>query len=598
MKLSCIYSNRPDVFPRITFNDRLNVVRAKVTRPKDSRKDSHNLGKTLLLHLIDAMLLKGIAKGHFLYDNKSLFEESIFFLDMQTNGGDYVTVRRDVVAPSKIWLKSHEAPRQDFTTLPDGSWDYASQPFKQGRAQLNAILGLTDIAKPWDFRKGVGYCLRAQGDYRDVFQLAKFSSGVHSNWKPFMAQTLGLDFRPIQAKYELDAQIKKKRELLAESPELTGVEMSTYDKLKGALEIKRAEAADARADVERFNFYQQDMEYNAELVENIENQIATSNNRVYTIDFETQKLEAALTKGVAFDPEAVEQLFEEAQTEFPSALKHGYEELVEFNRKLSTDRGRRLKEQLTALRTERRSVAEDLRLLNQRREDVLEVIQDTNTLRKFRTLQQLLTKREAEIARLQVELEQLDRAANINRGINELKQQRAEQVELTSAAIREGSELYSQIRSEFSRTLKAVIDVPGNLSTSINADGNVEFEAALLQSGATDITTSEDKGTTYRQLMCCAFDMALLSAHTNGSFYRFVYHDGVFEAMDDRKKLKLLDVIRDLTERLGIQYILTVIDADIPRDANDDVVPFREGEIVRELFEGSDQGRLFRMPKF
>ena len=64
------------------------------------------------------------------------------------------------------------------------------------------------------------------------------------------------------------------------------------------------------------------------------------------------------------------------------------------------------------------------------------------------------------------------------------------------------------------------------------------------------------------------------------------------------KKLKLLEVVRDLTDRFGIQYILTVIDADIPRDDNGEIVPFKEGEIVRNLYEGADQGRLFRMAKF
>ncbi|MCK4660387.1 MAG: DUF2326 domain-containing protein [Phycisphaerae bacterium] len=596
MKLSSIYSNKPAVFPRIDFNDRLNVIHAKVTRPKESDKDSHNLGKTLLLHLIDFMLLKGLTKGHFLHDNKERFEGFVFFQELQTNNGKYVTIRRGVDRATKIWLKLHDAPGQDFSR-PEELWDHAELAIAPARTRLNSALGLHDIDDKWDFRKGLGYCLRAQGDYRDVFKLAKFA-GKHKDWKPLIAHLLGLDWHPIQEKYDLDDQIDTKKRLRAESKQLTIADGDVYDKLKGALDIKRAEADEAKADIDRFNFYQQDMKFNAEVVEEIENKIAASNDRLYTIDYEVNKLEEALSKGIAFDPDAVQRLFEEAHAEFPDALKRDYNELLEFNRRLSTDRGRRLGEQLTALRGERKSVAAALRQLNQRREDVLQIIQDTDTLNKFRKLQHLLVERETEIARLQAELEQLDRVAQIDKGIRELEHQREKKIEAIDSVVRAGSDLYSGVRSEFNRILKAIIDVRANLSTSPNKNGNVEFEAALLKSDTTDVATSEDRGTSYRHLMCCAFDMALLSAHSGGSFYRFVYHDGVFEGLDNRKKLKLLELVRDLTDRFGIQCILTVIDADMPRDDNGDIVPFEEGEIVRELFEGANEGRLFRMPKF
>ena len=210
----------------------------------------------------------------------------------------------------------------------------------------------------------------------------------------------------------------------------------------------------------------------------------------------------------------------------------------------------------------------------------------------------MLVGRESEIARLQAELEQLDRVAQIDKDIRELERQRVEEIGSIDATVRSGSTLYSGVRREFNRILKTVIDVPANLSTSINKNGNVEFEVALLKADAAGVATSEDKGTSYRHLMCCAFDMALLTAHTSSSFYRFVYHDGVFEGLDNRKKLKLIETIRDLTDRLGIQYILTVIDSDMPRDEQDKIVYFDKQDIIRELHEGSDEGRLFRMPKF
>ena len=62
MKLVRLYSNRPSAFMPIAFNGvvdtDLSVIFARITRPKDSRRDSHNLGKTILISLIDFLLLK------------------------------------------------------------------------------------------------------------------------------------------------------------------------------------------------------------------------------------------------------------------------------------------------------------------------------------------------------------------------------------------------------------------------------------------------------------------------------------------------------------------------------------------------------------
>lgn len=91
------------------------------------------------------------------------------------------------------------------------------------------------------------------------------------------------------------------------------------------------------------------------------------------------------------------------------------------------------------------------------------------------------------------------------------------------------------------------------LSVSPNQAGHIEFKAEILD--GID-STSADLGHTYRKLLCVAFDMAVLRAHVDDRFPRFVYHDGVFESLDDRKKENLLGVIRRYAE-LGLQPIIT-----------------------------------------
>lgn len=132
MKLSQLYSNNPRVFPAIAFNGiddmEISVVFAKVKKPKDSHKDSHNLGKTLLVDLIDFLLLKEISglPNHFLSKHKILFADWTFYLELQTTKGQFVTVRRTVKDPTKIAFKIH--PKRLKISTPNGDgptqWDH------------------------------------------------------------------------------------------------------------------------------------------------------------------------------------------------------------------------------------------------------------------------------------------------------------------------------------------------------------------------------------------------------------------------------------------------------------------------------------------
>jgi uncharacterized protein YydD (DUF2326 family) len=88
-------------------------------------------------------------------------------------------------------------------------------------------------------------------------------------------------------------------------------------------------------------------------------------------------------------------------------------------------------------------------------------------------------------------------------------------------------------------------------------------------------------------------DLAVLRAHLNDKFPRFVYHDGVFESLDDRKKENLLSVIRQYAD-LGLQTIITLIDSDLPT-RSDSLPVFIDDEIILKLHDENEQGHLFKI---
>jgi uncharacterized protein YydD (DUF2326 family) len=152
--------------------------------------------------------------------------------------------------------------------------------------------------------------------------------------------------------------------------------------------------------------------------------------------------------------------------------------------------------------------------------------------------------------------------------------------------------LFSQIRLFFNEIVEEVIDRKALLSVSPNTLGHLEFKAEILDGSGN--ATSADLGYTYRKLLCIAFDLAVLRARLHDKFPRFVYHDGVFESLDDRKKENLLAVLREYAG-LGIQPIITLIDSDLPPRNEDAGQVFDQSEIVPTLHDESEQGRLFKM---
>lgn len=597
MKLSKLYSNNDAVFKPIYFNEGFNVIYGKVNRPKDINKDSHNLGKTLLISLIDFMLLKGLAKGHFLYDNKSKFRNMEFYLEILMNSGKYLTIKRSVERNSKISIKSHSEKHQNFTMLDDADWDESMIPIKKAVKKVDSCLFL-DAIKPWNYRNGVSYFLRTQSDYLDEFQISKYSKGKHVEWKPYLAKILGFDDKLLQKKYEFDETIEKRKEYKAEFEKRLATKADEYDKLKGAIEVKQSELKEDSEQLDKFDFYENELKINVELAEKIESEISELNDNLYNVNYEIGQIQQSLSNKVNFNFSEIEELYKEVKIYFKDELSKSYEELVAFNNSLYEERHKFLKDRLQELQEEKEKIVPRLKELNQQREDYLKILRGEDTFSKFKSLQKHTVRREAELIRLQTELDSLNSAAVIQKEIEEYQNEQKKLINKIDDLRKKGNPTYSAIRLSFNKIINEVLNLPALLSTRLNDEGNLEFEANIVKDEETGLITSQGKGTSYRKFLCAAFDLAVLKTYHDKSFFRFVYHDGMLEGLDNRKKIIFLALVRRFCEEFGLQYILTVIQSDLPRDVSDNVIPFESGEIIRQLHDEGDTGRLFNMPSF
>jgi uncharacterized protein YydD (DUF2326 family) len=142
----------------------------------------------------------------------------------------------------------------------------------------------------------------------------------------------------------------------------------------------------------------------------------------------------------------------------------------------------------------------------------------------------------------------------------------------------------------FSGQLKDVLGRDAIFSVSLNGEGNLEFRTDFVDGN--ELSTSEADGTSYKKLLCVAFDLAIVRAHLEGAFPRFVFHDGIFELLDPRPKTNLLNSVRAYTD-LGIQSIITVMDFELPTSEEDSDAGLNEDDIILRLHDDGEQGQLF-----
>lgn len=594
MKLSRLYSNKPDKFTRVDFVSGLNVVLAEIRLPENRQKDTHNLGKTTLGRLLDFGLLAKRDPNFFLFKHLDLFGDFVFFLEIELLDGSYVTVRRSVSEASKISFKKHQDRYQDFSPLPESEWDHWNVPFERAVDLLDGLLDWR-VLNPWHYRKGLGYLLRSQDDFREVFQLRKFSS-KHSDWKPFLAHVLGFDAHLVALLYEKKEELEEKKATEQSLQRELGGSIEDISKIEGILLLKQQEAEKKQKLLDAFDFRTYDKDATKLLVEDIDQRIADLNSERYSLNLSRKKILASLQEEqILFNTDEAKKLFEEVGVLFQGQIKKDFDQLLAFNKAITEERRAYLQEERAEVDAALKHVNSELNALGKRRSELLSHLNDSDVFNKYRQVSNEIVILRADITSLGRQRDFLHRLQELRADLRMLTEECGRLQTQIEADVQEKNSdktsLFSTIRLFFNEIVEEVIDRKALLSVSPNRQGHLDFKAEILDESGN--ATSADSGHTYRKLLCVAFDMAVLRAHLGDKFPRFVYHDGVFESLDDRKKENLLSVIRRYAD-LGIQPIITLIDSDLPKRA-DDAPVFSEDEIVVLLHDENEQGRLFKM---
>ena len=583
MRLVRVFSNKN--FINIKFDEHFNVVLATI-QDLVNKKDTHNLGKTSLVRVIDFLLLGEFSKKKGLLSNP-IFSGQVFYLEILLNSGKYLVIRRSIDSATKISFHIDDVPLNGFVA--PTSWDDEDVAFDKAKDKLNEYLGF-DVVTQWTYRKSVTYFLRTQQDYLDVFQLGKFK-GSHSDWKPFVFDLLGFDGELIAKKYDMEEQIAERQKNYIAIKNEANVDPEEKDKILGMIDIKNQEKETAMSSIDKFNFYSQDKELTKEIIEDLDIRIQAINTERYRINYQIKKTEDSLRQTIEeVNLEKLQELFDDTKLFFPNELKKQYEDLESFNKAISSERKKYLKENLEKLRAEFKSVDEQIRSLETQKSEKLTILTESDSYTKFKSYQKQLSIVESELITLNEKLRLIDRSVEIQDEINRIKLQLLQSKEDIQKEI--GRQKHADFRRIFNQIIVDVVGTNAIISIKQNDQGNVEYSAEYqnLQQNS----TSESDGTTYKKLLCAAFDLSLLIHYSNKSFFRFVYHDGIFEGLDDRIKVRLLDSVKSICQQYNIQYIVSMIDSDIPKMQDGTFYPIQPSEICLQLNDRDDSGKLFK----
>ncbi|MFB2538240.1 DUF2326 domain-containing protein [Acinetobacter sp. c3-l95] len=593
MKLSKLYSNQPDKFEPIIFNEGLNFVYGDVRHPKNHQLDSHNLGKTTLALLLDFLFLAKKDSNQFLYVNFEMFENFIFFLEINLNENQYLTVRRSVTEGSKASFITHEQPNQDFRNLADSQWNHFELPFEKAKSYLDGELNLTAI-KHWKYRKLINYLIRTQDDFGEVFQLNKHR-GKDADWKPYMADLLGFDGDLARQRYDI---VKQETDIKTQIKEKNNFDEKSaseaLSKVDGRLLLRKTELSEIQEFVENFDFHEIDKQAIEQLVAEIDNQIVYLNMKEYSLKNSIFHIEQSFAEDkIKFNPNEVKALFDEVNVLFPDQVTKDFEQLIAFNKAITKERNGYLKKELAENKVELENISSQLKLLNEQRSEHLRFLKESELVNKFRESNRQIATIQADILNLEQQKENIEQILDLQ------KQQRALKLSLDDienkmqtnvAEVNNGNDnTFAKIRLYFNEIIAKVLNKRGELFVFLNNEGNLEFKAEYQDK--TGKNTSESKGNTYQKFLCIAFDLAVTRAYLGQNFPKFIYIDGVFDGLDDRKKTLLLDILREYSN-IGIQIIATTINSEIQGLAE----PLHDSEVILTLHDDGQNGRLFKMP--
>lgn len=578
MKLSQIYSN-DERFKAIVFNEKFNLIVGIV---KETKSDTHNLGKTSLVTLIDFMLLSKVSVDHIFKRYSNFFENHIFYLEILLNNKLYLTIKRGVKEPNKISFKIHSSK---LNLLNCEKWDKEDLSFTEAKKYLEDKLSFSVLTE-YSYRKFLHYFLKQEKLFDPDFTKSEY--GSQEKWMPALLDLVGLNSKYYNDKIKLEKNLKELKEKLPEKDLANKIREKETQK-----RIYEKKLAELKTKTENFDFYNLEENITQQMSDNVINDISTLNEKKYRVKYDIAKLENSLTTNKnIIDLDELKQLFDEVELYFPDQLKKNYEDLVKFNTQIFRERKTNIEKTLKEKKKILNETNIKLLELEKQQKKYLETLKQKKLYKKILTYQSQIINLEESIKNLSEEIKELQVKENIFKEKTKTEQSLNENVNNFKLYLMEKNKLYNAIINQLEDITQNIFDDRvGTFNVKLNNANNPKFVLSYINT-ITQKLTAEHKGETYGEWLDACFDIAILSCYYQKSFYRFLYQDGILESGDNRRKHNFIVEIKDVCEKYNLQYITTGIEHELNSSEVKEVL--KEEDTILKLDDRiSGEGTLY-----
>lgn len=573
MKLISLYSNNEKVFSRMDFKKGVNAIIGEVKNErfslKSEQKHSHNLGKSTLAQIIDFCLINDHNNSFLLKNNAFLGWE--FYLEIHLNSNqktemdEYVTIRRCVNSASKISFKRHSNPFQNFIGLMDDEWTLLNEAKDKSIEYLDSLLDFYFL-KGFSYRKFIGYLLRSQSDFNNVFKLGKNARSNDKEWKPLLARLLGFDDSLLIELYNKNDEIKAIKAEIKLLKKINKLDKKGLSEIEAKIAFIKDEISLLNETLNNLDFANQDREEIRNLVDKIDESIVELNDELYYLESKKIRLEESIRPNqILFDSNAISVLFEESGILFPNQLKRDFEQLIQFNRAINEERRGYLTLDLEKVEERITIIYARLKELNKERASRLEFLSDKDIFDKYKKVSKVLEEYNAELILLEQQKNSVNEIINMERVLSCMNRKKEElilciQRNLNNNVLNDSESSFIKIRNYFVEIIRYVLGEQAIIKVGQNKYGYLEFDAYFESEGAKN---EKGKGSSYKKLLCIAFDMAVVRYYSEQGYSSFIYHDGIFEGLDLNPLNNLISILREYSG-YGIQHFITLLSYEMP----------------------------------
>ena len=558
-------------FKELKFTPGLNVLIAQKESGASDKQTRNRAGKTSLIEIIHFLFGSDAGKDS-LFRAEALADVT-FGMEFDL-GGEKAVAERVGKKKAKIHVRDGSYLKGK-TSLSNSEWVevLGEQVFK-----LNTFS--EEEGRVPTFRSLFAYFVRRQ--LGGAFTTPEKQAAMQqiSDYQVALLFLLGLDWK-IASDWQ---KVRDREKTLAELKKAagTGAFGSIIGKaadLRTHLTVGEARLSDFKAQVSSFRVLPQYEELEAE-ANQITQQLKNISN-ADTIDTAAiRDLESAMQVEAPPSLTELESIFAEAGVALPGLAVKRYDEVRSFHESVVSNRRNYLSGELDAAKQRIATRDHEKRRLDQRRAEVMRVLQSHGALDQFARLQ-------GEVGRLEAEVESLRQ-----------RFESAEQLEGTKNELEiERNRLAIRLRRDFSeqkvRLHEAILAFEEISKRLYESAGSMTVEETL--NGPVfkfPMQGSRSKGIKNMQIFC--FDMMLMRLCVKRSIGPgFLVHDShLFDGVDGRQVISALKVGAETARELGFQYIVTMNEDDAFKektegfDLHDYVLP-----VV--LTDATEDGGLF-----